>query len=56
MLRWRATNSSVMWTVETMAFEEALGWLKAFDERIRRRLQDGDERGGNQLMLTAQQC
>jgi hypothetical protein len=35
-----------------MAFEEALGRLKAFDERSRRRTRTGDERRDNQLLLT----
>lgn len=41
--------------VSTMAFEEALGRLKAFDERLRRRGQAGGERADGQLMLTAEQ-
>ncbi|XP_073357977.1 uncharacterized protein [Aegilops tauschii subsp. strangulata] len=41
--------------VTTMAFDEALGWLRAFDERVRRRGQDGGERGGEQLLMTAAQ-
>ncbi|XP_044958171.1 uncharacterized protein LOC123409298 [Hordeum vulgare subsp. vulgare] len=41
--------------VLTMLFEDALGRLKAFDERLRRRGQDGGDRGGNQLMLTMAQ-
>ena len=41
--------------VETMAFEEALSRLKAFDERLRRRTQDNGGRGGDQLMFTAAQ-
>ncbi|CAM0877177.1 unnamed protein product [Alopecurus aequalis] len=40
--------------VENMAFEEALGRLKAFDERSWRRMQDGG-RGGEQILLTAAQ-
>ena len=42
---------------EKMAFEEALGRLKAFDERSRRRTQAlaGGERGDGQLLLTAAQ-
>ncbi|CAM0951982.1 unnamed protein product [Alopecurus aequalis] len=39
--------------VETMAFEEALGRLKAFEERSRRRVQAGGERSDSQLLLTA---
>ena len=38
-----------------MAFDEALGRLRAFDERVRRRGQDGGERGGEQLLMTAAQ-
>ena len=41
--------------VETMAFEEALGRLKAFEERSRRRTQAGGERSDGQLLLTAEQ-
>ncbi|XP_044344695.1 uncharacterized protein [Triticum aestivum] len=42
--------------VSTMTFEEALGRLKAFDERLRRRGQAGSERAdGEQLMYTAAQ-
>ena len=41
--------------VSTMLFEDALGQLKAFDERLRRRGQDGDDRGGDQLLLTMAQ-
>ena len=41
--------------VETMAFEEALGRLKAFEERSRRRAQAGGERSDGQLLLTAEQ-
>ncbi|XBH89037.1 hypothetical protein VPH35_081016 [Triticum aestivum] len=41
--------------VETMAFEEALSRLKAFDECLRRRTQDNSGRGGDQLMFTAAQ-
>ncbi|XP_044955001.1 uncharacterized protein LOC123405339 [Hordeum vulgare subsp. vulgare] len=41
--------------VSTMLFEDALGRLKAFDERLRRRGQDGDDRGGDQLLLTMAQ-
>ncbi|XBJ01735.1 hypothetical protein VPH35_021309 [Triticum aestivum] len=41
--------------VTTMAFDEALGRLRAFDERVRRRGQDGGERGGEQLLMTAAQ-
>uniref|UniRef100_A0A8I7B2D9 CCHC-type domain-containing protein n=1 Tax=Hordeum vulgare subsp. vulgare TaxID=112509 RepID=A0A8I7B2D9_HORVV len=39
----------------TMAFDEALGRLRAFDERVRRRGQDDGERGGEQLLMTAAQ-
>ena len=39
--------------VETMAFEEALGRLKAFDERSRRRTHAGGERRDDQLLLTS---
>ena len=39
----------------TMAFDEALGRLRAFDERVRRRGQDSGERGGEQLLMTAAQ-
>ncbi|XBI80528.1 hypothetical protein VPH35_089670 [Triticum aestivum] len=38
-----------------MAFEEAVGRLKAFEERTRRRLQVGGKRAGGQLMMTAAQ-
>jgi hypothetical protein len=38
--------------VEMMAFEEALGRLKAFDERSRRRTHVGGERRDDQLLLT----
>ncbi|XP_044971260.1 uncharacterized protein LOC123431505 [Hordeum vulgare subsp. vulgare] len=41
--------------VTTMAFDEAFGRLRAFDERVQRRGQDGGERGGEQLLLTAAQ-
>ncbi|XP_048553232.1 uncharacterized protein LOC125533953 [Triticum urartu] len=41
--------------VTTMAFDEALGRLHAFDERVRRRGQDGGERGGEHLLMTAAQ-
>ena len=41
--------------VTTMAFDEALGRLRAFDERVRRRGHDGGERGGEQLLMTAAQ-
>uniref|UniRef100_A0A453GJ35 DUF4219 domain-containing protein n=1 Tax=Aegilops tauschii subsp. strangulata TaxID=200361 RepID=A0A453GJ35_AEGTS len=41
--------------VTTMAFDEALGRLRVFDERVRRRGQDGGERGGEQLLMTAAQ-
>ena len=39
----------------TMAFDEAVGRLRAFEERVQRRGQDGGERGGEQLMLTMEQ-
>jgi hypothetical protein len=38
--------------VATMAFDKALGRLRAFDERVRRQGQDGGEHGGDQLLLT----
>jgi hypothetical protein len=38
--------------VETMVFEEALGRLKAFDERSRRRTRASTERRDDQLLLT----
>ncbi|XBH69301.1 uncharacterized protein [Aegilops tauschii subsp. strangulata] len=41
--------------VSTMPFEEALGRLKAFDERLRRRGQAGGESADGQLMFTAAQ-
>lgn len=41
--------------VETMAFEEALSRLKAFDERSRRRTQADGERSDGQLLLTVEQ-
>ncbi|KAM0831439.1 hypothetical protein ACQ4PT_065536 [Festuca glaucescens] len=41
--------------VETMAFEEALGRLKAFEERLRWRAQAGGERNDGQLLLTEQE-
>ncbi|KAM3280607.1 hypothetical protein ACQJBY_047427 [Aegilops geniculata] len=41
--------------VDTMLFEDVLGRLKAFDERLRRRGQDGGNHGGEQLMFTAAQ-
>ncbi|KAE8773281.1 retrotransposon protein [Hordeum vulgare] len=41
--------------VSTMLFEDALGRLKAFDERLQRRGQTGGEREDGQLMLTAEQ-
>ena len=41
--------------VSTMPFEDALGRLKAFDERLRRRGQAGDKRADSQLMYTAAQ-
>ncbi|KAE8820770.1 retrotransposon protein [Hordeum vulgare] len=40
----------------TMAFNEALGRLQAFDERVRRRGQDGSERGDEQLLVTMSSC
>lgn len=39
----------------TMAFDEAVGRLRAFEERVQRRGQDDGERGGEQLMLSAEQ-
>ncbi|XP_037437490.1 uncharacterized protein LOC119304415 [Triticum dicoccoides] len=41
--------------VGTMSFEDALGRLKAFNERLRWRGQDGGNHGGEQLMFTAAQ-
>ncbi|XP_037418792.1 uncharacterized protein LOC119282829 [Triticum dicoccoides] len=41
--------------VDDMAFEDALGRLKAFDERLRRRGQDGGNQGGEHLLYTAAQ-
>ncbi|XBH57849.1 uncharacterized protein [Aegilops tauschii subsp. strangulata] len=41
--------------VDTMAFEDALGRLKAFDERLRRRDQAGGEGADGQLLYTAAQ-
>lgn len=41
--------------VDKMPFEEALGRLKAFEERTRRRTQDNGGRGGDQLLLTTAQ-
>ena len=42
--------------VDTMAFDEALGRLKAFEERSQRRKQiGGGERSDGQLLLTAAQ-
>ncbi|KAE8818952.1 retrotransposon protein [Hordeum vulgare] len=41
--------------IDDMPFEEALGPLKAFEERTRRRTQDSGERGDDKLMLTAAQ-
>ena len=42
--------------IDTMVFEDALGRLKAFDERLRQRGQASDERAdGEQLMFTAVQ-
>ena len=38
-----------------MAFDEALGRLRAFDERVRRRRQDNGERADGQLLFTATQ-
>ncbi|KAM3365998.1 hypothetical protein ACQJBY_015519 [Aegilops geniculata] len=41
--------------VGTMLFEDALGRLKAFDERLRRRDQGGGERADSELLYTAAQ-
>ena len=41
--------------VDDMAFEEALGRLKAFDERTQRRGQDGGRRDGDELLYTTAQ-
>ncbi|XBJ18352.1 hypothetical protein VPH35_009543 [Triticum aestivum] len=41
--------------LSTLLFEDALGRLKAFDERLRRRGQAGGERAGGELMFTAAQ-
>ncbi|KAM3215272.1 hypothetical protein ACQJBY_067324 [Aegilops geniculata] len=41
--------------VGKMLFEDALGRLKAFDERLRRRDQAGSKRADGQLMFTAAQ-
>ncbi|XP_073363066.1 uncharacterized protein [Aegilops tauschii subsp. strangulata] len=41
--------------VTTMAFDEALGRLRAFDERVRRHGQDSGDHGRDQLMLTMAQ-
>ena len=41
--------------METMAFEEALGRLKAFEECSRRHAQVGGERSDGQLLLTEQE-
>uniref|UniRef100_A0A452XFN2 DUF4219 domain-containing protein n=2 Tax=Aegilops tauschii subsp. strangulata TaxID=200361 RepID=A0A452XFN2_AEGTS len=41
--------------VNEMAFDEALGRLRAFDERMRRHGKDGDECGGDQLLLPMEQ-
>lgn len=41
--------------VQTMPFEDAVGRLKEFEERTRRRSQDSGRGGGEQLMLTAAQ-
>ncbi|XBJ11252.1 hypothetical protein VPH35_015983 [Triticum aestivum] len=41
--------------LSTLLFEDALGRLKAFDERLRRRGQAGGERADGQLMYTAAQ-
>ncbi|XBI44592.1 hypothetical protein VPH35_109205 [Triticum aestivum] len=41
--------------VSTMPFEDALGRLKAFDERLRRRGQAGGKRADRALMYTAAQ-
>ena len=38
-----------------MAFDEALGRLRAFDERVRRRRQDSGEQADRQLLMTAAQ-
>ncbi|KAE8819455.1 retrotransposon protein [Hordeum vulgare] len=40
----------------TLLFEDALGRLKAFDERLRRRGQTDGRADGEQLLLTAAQC
>ena len=41
--------------VTTMAFDEALGRLRAFDERVRRRRHDSGERADEQLLFTVAQ-
>ncbi|XBI98472.1 hypothetical protein VPH35_018704 [Triticum aestivum] len=41
--------------VETMAFEEALGRLKAFEERTKRHRQDGGRRDSEELLYTVAQ-
>uniref|UniRef100_A0A453SU47 DUF4219 domain-containing protein n=2 Tax=Aegilops tauschii subsp. strangulata TaxID=200361 RepID=A0A453SU47_AEGTS len=41
--------------IEEMAFDEVLGRLRAFNERVRRRGQDSGERGGEQLLMMAAQ-
>ncbi|KAM3404479.1 hypothetical protein ACQJBY_007523 [Aegilops geniculata] len=41
--------------LSTLLFEDALGRLKAFDERLRRRRQAGSERTDGQLLYTAAQ-
>ncbi|XP_020198066.1 uncharacterized protein [Aegilops tauschii subsp. strangulata] len=41
--------------LSTLLFEDALGRLKAFEERLRRRGQAGGERADGQLMYTAAQ-
>nr|XP_020199992.1 uncharacterized protein LOC109785817 [Aegilops tauschii subsp. strangulata] len=41
--------------VMTMAFDDALGRLRAFDERVRRRRQDNGERADGQLLFTTAQ-
>ena len=41
--------------VTTMTFDEALGRLRAFDERVRRRRQDSGERTDEQFLFTVEQ-
>ncbi|XP_073360561.1 uncharacterized protein [Aegilops tauschii subsp. strangulata] len=41
--------------IDEMAFDEALGRLRAFDEQTQHRGQDGGEHGGDQLLLTVAQ-